>query len=64
MHTNAWKKNTCSLRVSRMIYIYKIITDEISKAYANDGFVLNKITLPAVMSEIICLEVDEISQNC
>lgn len=58
------KKYMFPQSVTDDIYIYKIITDEISKAYANDGFVLNKITLPAVMSEIICLEVDEISQNC
>lgn len=39
-------------------------TDEIAKAYANDGIVLNKITLLAAMGEVICLAVDEISQNC
>lgn len=61
MHTNAWKKNTCSLSVTDDFFIYKI-TDEISKA--NNGFVLNKITLPAAMSKILCLEVDETSQNC
>lgn len=55
------EKNTCSLSVTDDFFIYKI-TDEISKA--NNGFVLNKITLPAAMSKILCLEVDETSQNC